>query len=67
MSNLDYMDKLLDGVEVEWKTLADITLPTSNIKWRDVEHTHLYIDLSSVSIETNTKISEIQLNKNYKP
>ena len=24
MSNLDYMDKLLDGVEVEWKALEDV-------------------------------------------
>lgn len=61
MSDLSYMKKLIDGVEVEWKTLADVTLPISNIKWRDVDHTHRYIDLSSVSIETKkiTETSEI--------
>ena len=26
MSELSYLEKLLDGVEVEWKTLEDITL-----------------------------------------
>lgn len=67
MSNLDYMDKLLDGVEVEWKTLADITLPTSNIKWRDVEHTHLYIDLSSVSIETKKIIETTEVDATNAP
>ena len=67
MSNLDYMDKLLDGVEVEWKTLADITLPTSNIKWRDVEHTHLYIDLSSVSIETKKIIETSEVDATNAP
>lgn len=35
MSELSYLEKLMDGVEVEWKTLEDITLRTSNIKWRE--------------------------------
>ena len=67
MSNLDYMDKLLDGVEVAWKTLADITLPTSNIKWRDIDHTHRYIDLSSVSIETKKIIETSEVDATNAP
>ncbi|MGF2226467.1 MULTISPECIES: hypothetical protein [unclassified Brucella] len=52
MSGLNYLDKLLDGVAVEWKALGDVTLPTSNIKWRNADRTYRYIDLTSVSIET---------------
>ena len=50
MSN--FLEKLMDGVEVEWKALGEVTLSTSNIKWRDTNHTYRYIDLTSVSIET---------------
>lgn len=28
MSELSYLEKLLDGVEVEWKTLEEVMLPT---------------------------------------
>lgn len=52
MSELSYLEKLLDGVEVEWKTLEDITLRTSNIKWREVIRSYRYIDLTSVDIAT---------------
>ena len=67
MSDLDYMHKLLEGVEVEWKTLADVTLPTSNIKWRDIDHTHRYIDLSSVSIETKKIIETSEVDAENAP
>ena len=67
MSQLSYMDKLLDGVEIEWKTLADVTLPTSNIKWRDIDHTHRYIDLSSVSIETKKIIETSEVDATNAP
>ncbi|HQT81381.1 MAG TPA: restriction endonuclease subunit S [Ferrovaceae bacterium] len=55
------MEKLLDGVEVEWRTLGEVTLPTSNIRWRDTSRSYRYIDLTSVSIETKaiTERSEI--------
>lgn len=61
MSTQGFMDKLLDGVAVEWKTLGQVTLPTSNIRWRDADRVYRYIDLASVSIEakTITETSEI--------
>jgi type I restriction enzyme S subunit len=61
MSNMNFLEKLLDGAEVEWKPLADITSPTSNINWKNVYRTYRYIDLTSVSIEEKkiTKTSEI--------
>jgi len=52
MSGVSFLEKLLDGVAVEWKTLGEVTLPTTNIKWRDANRTYRYIDLTSVSIET---------------
>lgn len=37
MSELSYLEKLLDGVEVEWKTLEDISIKISgtvaNSRW----------------------------------
>ena len=44
--------KLLDGVTVEWKALGEVTLPTSNIKWKDAKRPYRYIDLTSVDIRT---------------
>jgi len=52
MSGVNFLEKLLDGVGVEWKALKEVTMPTSNIKWRDTNRTYRYIDLTSVSIET---------------
>lgn len=57
MSSVNYLSKLLNGVEVKWTALREVTLPTSNIKWRDTSRTYRYIDLTSVSIETK-KITE---------
>ncbi|SAK40684.1 type I restriction enzyme specificity protein [Caballeronia fortuita] len=54
MSSVSFLDRLLDGVAVEWKALGEVTLPTSNIRWRDASRTYRYIDLTSVSIETKT-------------
>ena len=51
---MDFMGKLLDGVEVEWKALGDVVLPTSNIKWKDAKRTYRYIDLTSVDTRTKT-------------
>ena len=48
MGDLNFLEKLLDGVGVEWKSIEEITLPTKNIKWREVEGVYRYIDLSSV-------------------
>ncbi len=52
MSSVNFLEKLLDGVEVEWKALRLVTLPTTNVKWRDANRTYRYIDLTSVNIET---------------
>ena len=59
MSNLDYMDKLLDGVEVEWKELWQVT--TWDKKFNAVErekqpnvikyHYFLAKDLKSLALE----------------
>lgn len=62
MREMNYLEKLLDGVGVEWKALGEVTLPTSNIKWRDTDSTYRYIDLTSVNIETKAiaETTEIQ-------
>ena len=62
MSGVDFLEKLLDGVAVEWRALGEITLPTSNIRWRDAERCYRYIDLTSVDIETKAIVetNEIQ-------
>ncbi|MBE7562462.1 restriction endonuclease subunit S [Acidithiobacillus sp. HP-6] len=52
MSSGNFLDKLLDGEAVEWKALGEVTLPTTNIRWRDADRAYRYIDLTSVSIET---------------
>ena len=45
MSSMNFMEKLLDGVSVEWRSLGEVTLSTSNIRWRDTNRTYRYIDL----------------------
>lgn len=62
MSSSDFLKKLLDGVDVEWRALGELTLPTRNIKWREAERTYRYIDLTSVNIDTKSIIetSEVQ-------
>ncbi|EFF03482.1 type I restriction modification system specificity protein [Escherichia coli B185] len=67
MSELNYLEKLLDGVEVEWKTLEDITLRTSNIKWREVIRSYRYIDLTSVDIATKKITETTEITKNNAP
>ena len=54
MSDLSYLEKLLDGAGVEWKPLGDLTLPTSNIKWPETEKAYQYINLTSVDIKTKS-------------
>ncbi|HAZ7536724.1 restriction endonuclease subunit S [Escherichia coli] len=67
MSEMSYLEKLLDGVEVEWKTLEDITLRTSNIKWREAIRSYRYIDLTSVDIATKKIIETTEITKNNAP
>ncbi len=62
MSHVNFMEKLLEGVEVEWNALKKVTLQTKNIKWPDTNRSYRYIDLSSVcrkrkSIIESTDIS----------
>ncbi|WP_414671703.1 restriction endonuclease subunit S [Escherichia coli] len=67
MSEMSYLEKLLDGVEVGWKTLEDITLRTSNIKWREAIRSYRYIDLTSVDIATKKIIETTEITKNNAP
>ena len=62
MSSANFLEKLLHGVAVEWRALGEVTLPTSNIRWRDAERAYRYIDLTSVHIETKAigETTEIQ-------
>ncbi|WP_456364948.1 restriction endonuclease subunit S (plasmid) [Priestia aryabhattai] len=62
-----FMENLLDGVEVEWKALGDITLPTSNIRWKDTKGTYRYIDLTSVSRENNKIIETTEISAENAP
>lgn len=57
---MSFIEKLLDGVDVEWKPISEVTLRTNNIKWKDTTSSYQYIDLSSVSVETR-KILETSL------
>ena len=67
MNELSFMEKLLDGVEVEWKALGEVTQRTSNIKWRDATRSYQYIDLTSVSVETKKIIETSEITPNSAP
>lgn len=67
MSSVDFLEKLLNGVTAEWKTLGELTLPTSNIKWKEVNRSYKYIDLTSVSIETKEILETSEINKKTAP
>ncbi len=58
-----YRDRLLtfEEGEVEWKTLGDLTLPTSNIRWKETDRPYRYIDLTSVSRENNSIIETSEI------
>ena len=67
MNSGNYLDKLLDDVGVGWKALGELTLPTSNIKWREAERTYCYIDLTSVNIETKSIIETSKVQASNAP
>lgn len=67
MSSVDFLDKLLDGVTVEWRALGEVTLPTSNIRWRDAERAYRYIDLTSVNIETKAIVETTEIQASNAP
>ena len=64
-----YRDQLLsfDREEVGWKTLDDVTLPTSNIRWRDANRAYRYIDLTSVSRENNAILETTEITAENAP
>lgn len=64
---MNFLEKLLDGVAMEWKALGEVTLPTSNIKWRDASRTYRYIDLTSVSIERKAITETPEITSNNAP
>lgn len=67
MSGVNVLEKLLDGVAVEWTALGELTLPTTNIKWRNANRTYRYIDLTSVNIETKTIIEAPEITQSNAP
>jgi len=67
MIKSNFMEKLLEGIEVDWKALGDVTLPTSNIRWRDTKGTYRYIDLTSVNREKNTIIETTEISAENAP
>ncbi len=64
-----YRDKLLtfEEGEVEWKALLEVTLPTSNIRWRDTSDTYQYIDLTSVCRDKNIIIETTEISAGNAP
>lgn len=64
---MSFLKKLLDGIEVEWKPISEVTLRTNNIKWRDITDSYRYIDLTSVDIETKKVIETSVVSSNNAP
>jgi len=67
-----YRDQLLDleGKEgVEMKTLGEVCIKTSNIRWKNTsdDEAFKYIDLSSVNRDTHTIDDFLEINKNNAP
>ena len=64
---MSFLEKILDGVDVEWKSISEVTLRTNNIKWKDATRSYQYIDLSSVSVETKKIIETSLIEPNNAP
>src|SRR3990167_198837 len=64
---MSFLKKLLDGIEVKWQPLSEITLRTNNIKWRDTTDSYRYIDLTSVDIGTKKIIETSVVTSNNAP
>lgn len=67
MSDTDFLGNLLSGASVEWRALGEVTLPTSNIRWRDTNRSYRYIDLTSVSIETKAIVDTPEITASNAP
>jgi len=78
MSKLNYLEKLLDGVEVEWNTLADVVefrrgsfpQPYGNPDWFDGEGSFPFVQVAdvanegfSLNKETKKRISKLAQSK----
>ena len=67
-----YRDQLLDlegKPGVEMKTLGEVCIKTSNIRWKNISdsETFKYIDLSSVNRDTHTIDDVLEINKDNAP
>lgn len=67
MNHFSYVEKLLDGVEVVWFPISEVTERTSNIKWRETSESHQYIDLTSVSVDTKKVIETTEVKASNAP
>lgn len=66
MSKPDILD-LVRNAPMEWKTLKEVTVPTKNIRWKEVSDSRRYIDLSSVDIRTNKIIETREITAENAP
>ncbi|EMP4197319.1 Type I restriction enzyme specificity protein MPN_089 [Acinetobacter baumannii] len=64
---MNFLEKLLDGIVIEWKPISEITLRTNNIKWREANRSYQYIDLTSVDIETKKILETSVVSSNDAP
>lgn len=64
-----YRDQLLsfEKGKVEWKTLGEVTVSTSNIRWREADRIYRYIDLTSVSRENNSIVETTEITAKTAP
>ncbi|MFB5753164.1 restriction endonuclease subunit S [Leptospira kirschneri] len=64
-----YRDQLLSFKEgeVEWKTLGEVTVSTSNIRWQEADRVYRYIDLTSVSRENNSIVETTEITAKTAP
>lgn len=60
MNRLEKLMQELCPNGVEWKTLGEVCVKTSNIRWKENDKEYYYIDLSSVNVE-NHQIEEPRL------
>jgi len=64
-----YREQLLsfEDKDVEWKTLGELVLTNSNLRWHETNRIYRYIDLSSVCRETNAILETIEITKDNAP
>ena len=67
MSQLNFMEKLLDGVEVEWKALGEVISNVKKIDWSKTNKKYKYIDLSSVDRALHRIIETTQIDSENRP